>query len=57
MMKLLQFLIFKIQTIDGRRDSAIPFIKGWMRNEQVRIGKFYHFASQEYKRLEKKAIN
>ena len=57
MMRFLQFLIFELKTIDGRRDSAIPFIKQLMREEQIKIGKFYHFESLEYKRLEKKATN
>ena len=57
MLRLIQFLIFKLQTIDGRRDTAIPIIKNLMREEQRKVGKFYHFASLEYKRLEKKINN
>ena len=57
LMKLVQFLIFKLQTVDGKRDTALPLIKQIMREEQVRNQKFYHYLSLEYQKLEKKVIN
>lgn len=57
MMKIIQFLIFQLKTIDGRKDSAYPLIRKLMSNEQVKNGKFYHYNTVEYLRLEKKATN
>lgn len=54
MTNLLKFLIFSLETIDGKRGSSIKLFENLMRQEQIRIGEFYEQNSWQLMRLEKR---